>query len=65
MITPKILLQVYVASVSPLPARDSSADYVAWGHSTVVDPWGEIVGKAGSSEQIIYVDVNLVSTSYH
>ena len=63
MITPKILLQVYVASVSP--ARDSSADYVAWGHSTVVDPWGEIVGKAGSSEQIIYVDVNLVSTSYH
>lgn len=29
--------QVYVATVSP--ARDEKASYVAWGHSTVVNPW--------------------------
>ena len=23
------------------PARDESADYVAWGHTMVVDPWGD------------------------
>ena len=29
--------QVYVASISP--ARDENASYVAWGHSTLVNPW--------------------------
>lgn len=29
--------QVYVATASP--ARDEGASYVAWGHSTVVNPW--------------------------
>lgn len=29
--------QLYVASVSP--ARDTSASYVAWGHSTLCSPW--------------------------
>ena len=29
--------QVYTAAVSP--ARDEKASYVAWGHSTLVNPW--------------------------
>ena len=29
--------QLFVASVSP--ARDETATYHAWGHSTLVDPW--------------------------
>lgn len=29
--------QVYVATASP--ARDESASYISWGHSTVVNPW--------------------------
>ena len=29
------------------PARDMSADYNAWGHSMVVNPWGEILSEAG------------------
>ena len=36
--------QVYVATASP--ARDEKASYVAWGHSTVVNPWW--VGSAGT-----------------
>ncbi|NXS53195.1 NIT2 amidase, partial [Brachypteracias leptosomus] len=49
--------QVYVATVSP--ARDDKASYVAWGHSTVVDPWGEVIAKAGVEETVIYADIDL------
>jgi len=33
--------QLFVATCSP--ARNPDADYKAWGHSTVVSPWGEIL----------------------
>lgn len=49
--------QVYVATASP--ARDETASYVAWGHSTVVSPWGEVVTKAGSEETVVYADIDL------
>lgn len=29
--------QAFVAMASP--ARDTKANYVAWGHSSIVDPW--------------------------
>ena len=47
-----------MASVSP--ARDESAGYIAWGHTTVVNPFGEILGKAGTGEETIFVDIDLV-----
>uniref|UniRef100_A0A3B4BB09 omega-amidase n=1 Tax=Periophthalmus magnuspinnatus TaxID=409849 RepID=A0A3B4BB09_9GOBI len=46
--------QVYVATASP--ARDETASYVAWGHSTVVNP-GEVMSKAGPEEAVIYADI--------
>ncbi|KAM8974966.1 omega-amidase NIT2 [Pelodytes ibericus] len=49
--------QVYVATVSP--ARDEKASYVAWGHSTVVSPWGEVVVKAEADETTISTDIDL------
>ncbi|TRY54624.1 hypothetical protein DNTS_001608 [Danionella cerebrum] len=49
--------QVYVATASP--ARDETASYVAWGHSAVVNPWGEVVSKAGSEESVVYADIDL------
>ncbi|XP_066478772.1 omega-amidase NIT2 [Tiliqua scincoides] len=49
--------QVYVTTASP--ARDERASYVAWGHSTVVNPWGEVIVKAGTEETIIYADIDL------
>ena len=49
--------QVYVATVSP--ARDESASYVAWGHSTVIDPWGSVVAKTDEKEGIVYADIDL------
>ena len=35
--------QLYVAGVSP--ARNPSSDYKAWGHSTLVSPWGKYVSN--------------------
>ncbi|XP_074070425.1 omega-amidase NIT2 [Macrotis lagotis] len=49
--------QVFVAAASP--ARDIEASYVAWGHSTVVDPWGEVVAQAGTDETIVYANIDL------
>ena len=33
--------QVFVAAISP--ARDTTASYVAYGHSLITSPWGEII----------------------
>ena len=49
--------QVYVAAASP--ARDENASYVAYGHSMVADPWGNILNEAGTGEEIIYTQINL------
>ncbi|XP_063299480.1 omega-amidase NIT2 [Pelobates fuscus] len=49
--------QVYVATVSP--ARDEKASYIAWGHSTVVSPWGEVIAKAGTEESITSADIDV------
>ncbi|KAJ3197642.1 hypothetical protein HK101_002070 [Irineochytrium annulatum] len=48
--------QIYVAACSP--ARDAGAGYIAWGHSTVVNPMGEVVQKAGHEDEIIYADID-------
>lgn len=49
--------QVYVAAASP--ARDKTASYVAYGHSMLVDPWGTVLAKAGSLEEIVYSEIDL------
>ena len=49
--------QLFCASVSP--ARDENADYIAWGHSSIANPWGDVISKAGHQEEIIYADIDL------
>lgn len=49
--------QVYVMTASP--ARDLDADYHAWGHSMVVNPWGEVEAEADENETVIVYDLNL------
>lgn len=33
--------QVFVISCSPARNNDNDGGYVAWGHSSVVNPWGK------------------------
>ncbi|EFA77492.1 nitrilase 2 [Heterostelium album PN500] len=49
--------QVYVAAVSP--ARNPKSTYTAWGHSTVVSPWGDIVSTTEHDPTIIYANIEL------
>ncbi|KAG8830932.1 hypothetical protein FRC17_004041 [Serendipita sp. 399] len=48
--------QIYVSMCSP--ARDMTAGYHAWGHSTVVDPMGAIIATTKHEESIIYADID-------
>ncbi|ESN93857.1 hypothetical protein HELRODRAFT_186060 [Helobdella robusta] len=49
--------QCYVAAVSP--SRCLTASFVAYGHSIVVNPWGEIVTKADETDKTIVADIDL------
>ena len=49
--------QFFLAAASS--ARNTSSSYVAYGHSMIVDPWGKMLAKAGSDEEIIYADIHL------
>ena len=44
--------QCYFAAASP--ARNHNTRFRAYGHSLIVDPWGDIVKEAGEGEIIIY-----------
>lgn len=55
--------QQFVALCSP--ARDTTAEYVAYGHSAVVDPWGETVAQAGEGEELVLatLDLSLIAST--
>ncbi|RZC49404.1 hypothetical protein C5167_017839 [Papaver somniferum] len=48
--------QLYVATCSP--ARDAGAGYVAWGHSTLVGPFGEVLATTEHDEAIIIGEID-------
>ncbi|XP_035227693.1 omega-amidase NIT2-like [Stegodyphus dumicola] len=49
--------QLYVATISP--ARDENSSYNAWGHSSLISPWGNTVSTTDEKEGIIYGDIDL------
>ena len=60
--------QVYVVTCSParISAEESSANptgYIAWGHSSVISPWGEVIATAGTEEEIIYGSLDFENVS--
>ena len=48
--------QCFVIAASP--ARNPESSYQAWGHSMVVDPWGQIIAEVGEAEGIIYAELD-------
>ena len=49
--------QVYFIAASP--ARDKTASYVAYGHSLVANPWGDVISEASEKEEIIISEIDL------
>lgn len=39
-----------VFTIGAAPARDESAGYISWGHSIVVNPWGEVLVQLDEKE---------------
>ncbi|GFY80476.1 nitrilase/cyanide hydratase and apolipoprotein N-acyltransferase family protein [Actinidia rufa] len=48
--------QLFVATCSP--ARDTNASYVAWGHSSLVGPFGEVIATTEHEEAIIIEEID-------
>ena len=42
------------------PARDESSTYTAWGHSSVVSPWGSLLVRAEAAEDIVTADIDFM-----
>lgn len=49
--------QCFLAGCSP--ARDQDGCYVAYGHSIVAAPWGNVVAQADETEQVILAEIQL------
>ena len=49
--------QIYFAACSP--ARDPNAEFKAYGHSCIVNPWGEYCGIAATEKSIVYGEIDL------
>lgn len=49
--------QCFLAGCSP--ARDEKGCYVAYGHSIVTAPWGNVVAQADETEQVILAEIDL------
>ncbi|EYU28350.1 hypothetical protein MIMGU_mgv1a022881mg, partial [Erythranthe guttata] len=47
---------LYVATCSP--ARDCGSSYVAWGHSTLVGPFGEVLATTEHDEAIVISEID-------
>ena len=45
--------------IGAAPAINRSADYQAYGHSMVIDPWGRILAAAAEDEAVIIADIDL------
>ncbi len=48
--------QLFVAACSP--ARSDSG-YTAWGHSSIVDPWGTVIATTDEKEGNVYAELDL------
>lgn len=56
--------QLFCLTCSPARVDDKAGGYVAWGHSSVVTPWGEVLQRAGHGEEVLRaeLDMSLVQT---
>jgi len=49
--------QSYVLACSP--ARNPDSKYQAWGHSSVVSPWGDVVATTDHKPSIVIADLDM------
>lgn len=50
--------QVYVAACSPARAAPEEEGYKAWGHSSVVSPWGDVIATCEEKPENVYAELD-------
>ena len=48
--------QLFTAGCAP--ARDEDGVYVSYANSIVCSPWGRVLARAGTGEEILYADID-------
>lgn len=51
--------QVFTLTCSPARDKSNSGGYIAWGHSTIVSPWGEIVATTEEDQAVVIATLDL------
>mmetsp|Transcript_21110 Transcript_21110/g.41842 ORF Transcript_21110/g.41842 Transcript_21110/m.41842 type:complete len:345 (+) Transcript_21110:10-1044(+) len=51
--------QAFVLTASPARSSDDQQGYKAWGHSTVVTPWGEVQATTGHEPSTVFATLDL------
>jgi omega-amidase len=49
--------QCFVAAVSP--ARNPDSAYQAWGHSTIVNPWAEVIATTDEKQSTVVAELDM------
>jgi len=49
--------QVFVASASP--ARNPDSKYQAWGHSSIISPWGDVLATTEHGPDVVVAEIDL------
>lgn len=50
--------QSYVIVASPARHKEEEKDYEAWGHSSIISPWADVVAKLDENEGILVSELN-------
>ena len=48
-----------IFTLGTAPARNEHEEYVSYGNSILVDPWGTVLARAGASEEVILAEIDL------
>ncbi|TVU12161.1 hypothetical protein EJB05_45791, partial [Eragrostis curvula] len=51
--------QLFVATCSPARDPNAKSDYMIWGHSSLIGPFGEVISAAGHEEATVIGEVDL------
>lgn len=49
--------QLYMIGVAP--ARNTNNSYISYANSIITNPWGEVIARGGTGEEIVYSDIDL------
>lgn len=53
-----------VFTVGCAPARDYDSNYISYGNSIVVNPWGDVIGRLNDEEGYLFGEIDLGEVNY-